>query len=229
MKLAIMQPYFMPYIGYWQLMNAVDTYVVYDDVNYIKGGWVARNNILMNSQSYMFCVTLNGASPNKLFNEITIRDDFVKFRKMLQSCYSHAPYYSDVECIMENIYNYEDRSLGKFMLNSFNVVLNYVGIKRNFILSSTLQKDNSLRGASKVIAICRELGASSYYNAIGGQGLYDKNEFKKNGIELKFLKPELVPYKQLKNDFVAGLSIIDVMMFNSPEEIKQMLDKYELI
>ena len=229
MKLAIMQPYFMPYIGYWQLMNAVDTYVVYDDVNYIKGGWVARNNILMNSQSYMFCVTLNGASSNKLFNEITIRDNFVKFRKMLQSCYSHAPYYSDVECIMENIYNYEDRSLGKFMLNSFNVVLNYVGIKRNFILSSTLQKDNSLRGASKVIAICTELGASTYYNAIGGQSLYDKNEFKTNGIELKFLKPELVPYKQFKNDFVAGLSIIDVMMFNSPEDIKQMLDKYELI
>jgi len=229
MKLAIMQPYFMPYIGYWQLMNAVDTYVVYDDVNYIKGGWVARNNILMNSQSYMFCVTLNGASPNKLFNEITIRDDFVRFRKMLQSCYSHAPYYSDVECIMEDIYNYEDRSLGKFMLNSFNVVLNYVGIKREFILSSTLQKDNSLRGASKVIAICKELGASKYYNAIGGQSLYDKKEFRENGIELKFLKPELVPYKQFKNDFVAGLSIIDVMMFNSPEEIKQMLDKYELI
>lgn len=229
MKLAIMQPYFMPYIGYWQLMNAVDTYVVYDDVNYIKGGWVARNNILMNSQSYMFCVTLNGASPNKLFNEITIRDNFVKFRKMLQSCYSHAPYYSDVECIMEDIYNYEDRSLGKFMLNSFNVVLNYVGIKREFILSSTLQKDNSLRGASKVIAICKELGTSKYYNAIGGQSLYDKKEFRENGLELKFLKPELVPYKQFKNDFVAGLSIIDVMMFNSPEEIKLMLDKYELI
>lgn len=229
MKLAIMQPYFMPYIGYWQLMNAVDTYVVYDDVNYIKGGWVARNNILMNSQSYMFCVTLNGASPNKLFNEITIRDNFVKFRKMLQSCYSHAPYYSEVKCIMENIYNCDDRSLGKFMLNSFNVVLNYVGIKRKVILSSTLEKDNSLHGASKVIAICKELGASKYYNAIGGQSLYDKNEFKDNGIELKFLKPELVPYKQFKNDFVAGLSIIDVMMFNSPEEIKQMLDKYELI
>ena len=183
----------------------------------------------MNSQSYMFCVTLNGASPNKLFNEITIRDDFVKFRKMLQSCYSHAPYYSDVECIMEDIYNYEDRSLGKFMLNSFNVVLNYVGIKREFILSSTLQKDNSLRGASKVIAICKELGTSKYSNALGGQSLYDKKEFRENGIELKFLKPELVPYKQFKNDFVAGLSIIDVMMFNSPEEIKRMFDQYELI
>ena len=224
-----MQPYFMPYIGYWQLMNAVDTYVVYDDVNYIKGGWVSRNNILMNSQSYMFCVTLNGASPNKLFNEITIRDDFVKFRKMLHSCYSHAPYYSDVKCIMENIYNCEDRSLGKFMLNSFNVVLNYVGIKRKLILSSTLKKDNSLRGASKVIAICKELGASKYYNAIGGQSLYDKNEFEDNGIGLYFLKPELVPYKQYKNDFVAGLSIIDVMMFNSPEEIERMFEQYELI
>ena len=224
-----MQPYFMPYIGYWQLMNAVDTYVVYDDVNYIKGGWVSRNNILMNSRSYMFCVTLNGASPNKLFNEITIRDDFVKFRKMLHSCYSHAPYYSDVKCIMDNIYDCEDRSLGKFMLNSFNEVLNYIGIKRNFVLSSTLKKDNSLRGSSKVIAICKELGASKYYNAIGGQSLYDKKEFKDNGIELKFLKSELVPYKQFKNDFVAGLSIIDIMMFNSPEEIKMMLNKYELI
>jgi len=229
MKLAIMQPYFMPYIGYWQLMNAVDTYVVYDDVNYIKGKWVARNNVLMNSQPHLFTITLNGASSNKLFYEITIRDDFVKFRKMLHSCYCHAPYYSEVMRVLESIFLYEDKGVGNFMLHSFKEISDYVGIKTKFLLSSEIDKDNSLRGASKVMHICQKLKADIYINAIGGQNLYDKNEFLKNGIVLKFLKPELMPYKQFDNDFVSGLSIIDVMMFNSVAEIKFMLDEFELV
>ena len=115
MTLGIMQPYFMPYIGYWQLMAAVDTYVVYDDVNYIKGGWVSRNNILLNGERHLFTIALNGASPNKLFNEITIRDDFRKFFRMLESAYKKAPYYQPVMVLLECICNYPNRSLGEFM------------------------------------------------------------------------------------------------------------------
>ena len=229
MKLGIMQPYFMPYLGYWQLMAAVDTYVVYDDVNYIKGGWVARNNILLNGQKHMFTITLNGASPNKLFNEITIKDDFKKFSRLIESAYRKAPYYNDVVALLEKIYNYEDKSLGAFMLNSFQVILDYLGLKTKLILSSSLNKDNNLRGKDKVKSICRLLDADTYYNAIGGQELYEKDDFKTLGIELFFLRSELSKYNQFNNEFVEGLSMIDILMFNSPEDVNNMLNSYQLV
>ena len=229
MTLGIMQPYFMPYIGYWQLMAAVDTYVVYDDVNYIKGGWVSRNNILLNGQKHMFTITLNGASPNKLFNEITIKDDFKKFSRLIESAYRKAPYYAEVSALLNKIYNYEDKSLGAFMMNSFQVVLDYLEIDTKLILSSTIEKDNSLRGKDKVKHICHLLGANTYYNAIGGQELYDKNDFKADGIDLYFVQTNLTPYAQLGNEFVLGLSMIDVLMFNSPTEVKQLLTNYKLV
>ncbi len=229
MKIGIMQPYFMPYIGYWQLMAAVDTYVVYDDVNYIKGGWVARNNILLNGQKHMFTITLNGASPNKLFNEITIKDDFKKFSRLIESAYRKAPYYAEVSALLNKIYNYGDKSLGAFMMNSFQVVLDYLEIDTKLILSSTIEKDNSLRGKDKVKHICHLLGADTYYNAIGGQELYDKNDFRVDGINLQFVQTNLTPYAQLGNEFVPGLSLIDVLMFNSPMETKKMLNAYTLL
>ena len=229
MNLGIMQPYFMPYIGYWQLMAAVDTYVVYDDVNYIKGGWVARNNILLNGQKHMFTITLNGASPNKLFNEITIKDDFKKFSRLIESAYRKAPYYAEVSTLLEKIYSYEDKSLGAFMLNSFQVVLDYLKIDTKLLLSSTIEKDNDLRGKDKIKRICHLLGAATYYNAIGGQELYDKNDFKADGIDLYFVQTNLTPYTQLDNEFVPGLSMIDVLMFNHPIEVKQLLTNYKLV
>lgn len=229
MTLGIMQPYFMPYIGYWQLMAAVDTYVVYDDVNYIKGGWVSRNNILLNGQKHMFTITLNGASPNKLFNEITIKDDFKKFSRLIESAYRKAPYYVEVSALLDKIYNYEDKSLGAFMMHSFQVVLDYLEIDTKLILSSTLEKDNSLCGKEKVKHICQLLGADAYYNAIGGQELYDKDDFKEDGIDLYFVQTNLTPYVQLGNEFVPGLSMIDVLMYNSVKTIKNLLKDYSLV
>ena len=229
MTLGIMQPYFMPYIGYWQLMAAVDKYVVYDDVNYIKGGGVSRNNILMNGQSHMFTITLNGASPNKHFNEIEVRDDFVKFRKMLQSCYVKAPHYAEVMRELEKVFTYENKNLGMFLYHSYQVVLDYLEIETDLILSSQIEKDNSLKAEQKVKHICHLLGADTYYNAIGGQELYDKNDFYDDGIALKFLRTSEYSYQQYKNDFVPNLSIIDVLMFNGKEGTKQLLNEYTLI
>lgn len=224
-----MQPYFMPYIGYWQLMAAVDVYVVYDDVNYIKGGWVSRNRILMDGKPHLFTITLNGASPNKLFNEIEVRDNFVKFRKMLQSCYAKAPYFADTMQLMEQVYSYEQRDLGHFMLNQFQMVLDYLQCDTKLILSSELTKDNTLRGAEKVKHICKLLGADTYYNAIGGRELYDKSDFAVQGVDLKFVQTLSVQYKQFNDDFQPNLSLIDVLMFNSREEVQQLLNQYKLV
>lgn len=220
----------MPYIGYFQLMKAVDKYVIYNDVNYIKGGWVARNNILINGKKQLFTIKLQGASPNKHFAEIQILDDFKKLIKTLEMNYSKAPFFQSTMGLMERIFSYPEKRLDLFIKNSFEQILFFGGIKTELILSSDIVKDNSLRGKDKVMEICKILQADTYYNAIGGKELYDKKEFEDNGISLHFLKTdENLRYKQFSNmDFVPNLSIIDVLMFNSVEEVIGMLDDYIL-
>lgn len=230
MKLAIMQPYFMPYIGYFQLMKAVDKFVVYNDVNYIKGGWVARNNILVGGEKKLFTIKLKGASPNKYFLDINVLDDFKKFLRTLETNYSKAPFFLPVMDLMEKIVLFPDRRLDLFIKNSFEIVLSYLDIDTELLLSSDLKKDNALHGKDKVLNICKVLGADAYYNAIGGKKLYDKTDFATNGVSLSFLKTdENLYYTQFPNmDFVSNLSMIDVLMFNSVEKVNQMLDDYIL-
>lgn len=228
-KLAIMQPYFMPHLGYFQLMDAVDEYVIYDDVQFIKGGWINRNNILISGRKSLFTIMLEGASPNKLINEIIIKDDFRKFKKSIEITYAKAPYREAVINLLGRICSYEDKNLSRFIGNSFKELALYLGIETRLTYSSRLRKDSSLRGQDKVISICKELGAQTYINSIGGVELYSKENFLSEGIELMFLKSLPVRYHQLGYDFVPGLSIIDVMMFNSRGEIAKMLRNYELV
>ena len=229
MKLGIMQPYFMPYIGYWQLMAAVDTYVIYDDVNYIKKGWINRNNILVNNAKQLFTISLNGASQNKLINEITIADDFTKLRKTIHIAYHKAPYYNDVMALLDKIFSYQSNNLADFIANSIKHVCQYLGIQTKIIMSSDIDKDNTLKGQDKILEICKLLDADTYYNAIGGQELYDKSVFEKENIKLCFLKSDIPEYSQYKNAFVPGLSIIDVLMFNNPMQVNKMLIDYILV
>ena len=141
-----MQPYFMPYIGYFQLIKAVDKYVIYDDVNYIKGGWINRNNLLIGGEKRMFTITLKGASPNKLINEIEIGDSFQKLLKTLQTNYSKTPYFRQTMELMEQIILFPDRQLANFIANSLSKVTEYLGINTEFIISSQLPKNISLKG-----------------------------------------------------------------------------------
>lgn len=227
MTLGIMQPYFMPYIGYFQLMKAVDRYVVYDDVNYIKCGWVNRNNILINGEKKMFTITLKKASPNKLFNEIVIGDDFGKLMKTLRINYSKAINFDETMTLMERIISFPDKQLAMFIANSFQEILKYLSIDTELLMSSSIIKDNSLRGKDKIIHMCKVLGADVYYNAIGGQNLYDKEEFKKQGIVLNFVDPVVQCYPQLHvNEFVSNLSMIDILMNNTKDDVNKLLDAY---
>lgn len=227
-----MQPYFFPYIGYWQLLNAVDKYVVYDDVNFINRGWINRNRILINGQPSFFTLPLEGASQNKRISEIQVFDDKKTLQKnvrTLECAYKRAPCFKEVNPVVEQILFGKERNLAKFLLNSIRGINEYIGIQTEVVLSSSLPKDNSLKGQDKILSICRLLGATEYYNAVGGQELYSFDVFRKKGISLKFLKTEPISYRQFGNEFQSNLSIIDVMMFNSKEEIKEMLGKYTLI
>jgi hypothetical protein len=230
MKLGIMQPYFLPYIGYFQLINAVDEYVIYDDVQYIKGGWINRNRQLLNSNDFMFNLILLGSSPNKLINEIVVAENQFKLLKTIELAYKKAPFYFLVFPLLENIINYENRNLAKYIGNSLIQIAAYLNLNTEFIYSSEIKEKNSfLKGQEKVINICSVLNATEYINAIGGQELYDKTEFERHNIKLSFLKTYQIEYKQFKNEFVPNLSILDIIMFNSVEEINAMLNKYELL
>lgn len=227
--LGIMQPYLFPYLGYFQLIKLVDEYVVYDDVQFIKGGWINRNNILLNGERKLLSVRLRGASPNKRINEIEIADDFTRFVQTLEMAYAGAPYQADVMALIERIVAHEDRNLARFAEHSLRCTAEHLGLDTVFTVSSDLRKDDALRGQEKVLAICRELSADRYVNAIGGRELYHQADFSREGVELRFLRPTPSPYVQFRNDFVAGLSIIDVLMFNAPERVDEMLDQYELL
>lgn len=229
MKVGIMQPYFMPYIGYFQLIKAVDKYVVFDDVNYINRGWINRNNILVGGQKRLFTIELNGASQNKHINEIEIKDDFKKFMKTIQMNYSKAPNYQAVMALLENIIAFHDKQLAKFIKNCIQEILHYLIIDTEIIMSSDIDKDNQLKGKEKIINICKNLQSDFYINAIGGTDMYNKDDFKKNGIQLLFLKTNEISYKQFNHLYVPSLSIIDVLMFNSVDKVNSLLDSYDFI
>lgn len=229
MTIAIMQPYLFPYIGYWQLINAVDTFVIYDDVNYINKGYINRNSILSNGKSQQFTLELIGASQNKLINEIEVGNNLKKLLKTIEMSYKKAPYFDNIFLIIEDIFNQEEKNLAKFIGYSLQKIANYLDIDTKFIYSSHIEKDNTLKAQDKIIDICKKLEARVYINSIGGQELYNKEKFKEENIKLNFLKTQFIEYKQFKNDFVPSLSIIDILMFNSKDEIKNMLNRYELV
>jgi hypothetical protein len=232
MKTAIMQPYIFPYIGYFQLIDSVDTFVVYDDVNYIKKGWINRNNILVNGKSHLFSIQLSAVSQNKLINEISIDGD-LKWKndllKTISLAYAKAPFYLQVFPIIESIILYEESNLAKFLTHSLRKICSHLAIETNIVVSSEIEKNNDLKAQDKIIEICEKLNTTQYINAIGGIELYEKQTFTNHNITLQFIKSNPIKYAQFKNEFIPWLSIVDVMMFNSAAAIKTMLANYELI
>ncbi len=232
MKLAIMQPYLFPYIGYFQLINAVDTFVIYDDVNFIKKGWINRNSILVNNKSFLFSAPLKEVSQNKRINEIFIDTNANwqnELLKTIEYSYKKAPFFSAVFPIINSVLTQNETNLSKFITYSLQTIAQYLTIKTNFIISSDIEKNNDLKGQDKIIEICKKCNATSYINAIGGIELYNTNDFLQQNIQLHFIKTNPIEYTQFKNEFVPWLSIIDVLMFNDVEKVKIMLNNYDLV
>lgn len=232
MKIGIMQPYFFPYIGYWQLINAVDKYVICDDVNYIKNGWINRNKILINKEPRLISLQIRKVSQNKLINEVELFGDINYNNNLLKNIeiyYKKAPYFNDVFPLIERAIYQNERNIARYLEYVIRLVCNYLNIDTELIISSELDKNNDLRFQDRVIDICKILQADQYINAIGGLNLYSKEEFALENIQLYFLKTGEVSYQQFNNEFIPNLSIIDVMMFNSIEEITIMLTRYELV
>lgn len=231
MKLAIMQPYFLPYIGYWQLMNTVDTFVVYDNIQYTKKGWINRNRFLQNGKPAYFTLPLKKDSDYLNVVDRRIADDFnpEKIYNQLNAAYKKAPFFSDTMAIVDDAINCKKTGLFDFVINSIFVIRKHLDITSEMIISSAIDIDHSLRGKYKVMEICRALGADNYINPIGGMELYNADEFQKKGIKLSFLKPRLTPYEQNCLPFVEGLSVIDGLMFKGREWTIKQLKDFELM
>ncbi len=230
MKLAIMQPYLFPYIGYFQLMNAVDEFVVYDNIEYTKKGWINRNRILVNGKDSYISFPLKNDSDYLNINERYLADSWVTERKKIlnkiSESYKKSPNYNTVFPIIEKAVLFQDTNLFLFILHSLNLIREYLEIQTPLTKSSSVPIEHTLKAEKKVIGICKSRNADTYVNPIGGVDLYSKEQFKMEGIDLYFLKSKDISYKQYNNQFVPWLSIIDVLMFNSKDEIKRLIDFY---
>jgi ribosomal protein S18 acetylase RimI-like enzyme len=234
MKMGANQPYFLPYIGYWQLINAVDKFVLADILQFNKEGWIHRNRILRDGKDVLFTIPLKSDSSFVDISEKFISDQYFdkdadRLLRKIENSYHKAPHFEEAMPIIKKCFLYNEKNLFKFILNSVQLICGYIGITTEIMILSNLYMDHSLKLQDRAIEICKTLNATLYVNSIGGLELYDGKSFGLNGIELKFIKSKTSEYKQFNNEFVPSLSIIDVMMFNSKDDIKRMLNMYELI
>lgn len=222
-----MQPYIFPYIGYFQLINAVDKFVVYDNIQFTKKGWINRNRILVNGKDEYFTLPLKKDSDYLNVDERKLAETFstekIKLLRKIKEAYKKAPYFEEAFPVIETIINQQEENLFKFIYQSLINVCRYLEIETEFMVSSSIPIDHTLKAQDKVIVICKQLQASNYINPIGGLELYAKETFNENKLALSFIKSNTITYQQYNNEFVPWLSIIDVMMFNSKEKIQEYL------
>lgn len=231
MKLAIMQPYFYPYLGYWQLINAVDRFVIYDDVNYIKSGWINRNRILINGVATYITVPLYQSSSYKRICDTqlqTLINWSDKVLKKIENTYKKTPYFTDVFPIIKKIILYKTVNLADFLANQLIELSKLMSLDTEIVLTSRIYENHQLSGQERVIDICKCEKTDIYLNAIGGQSLYDSKTFSEAGIKLQFIEMKPLPYPQKSIEFIPYLSIIDVLMNVGIEGMKEHLNAFEL-
>ena len=232
MRLGIMQPYFLPYIGYFQLLNYCDTFVLYDDVEYSKKGWINRNRIQQDGEIRLFSLSLKKASDYSTIKARLLSENFdrSKLLRTFESAYRKAPHFDELINFLGPIVSFESNNLFSYLENSISVVGEHLGVNTKLIKSSELDIDPKFRGQERVLEICNLLKAEQYINPVGGLNLYDVDSFKSRGLDLKFIKSRLTPYFQGDFDFIPALSIIDQIAFSGSSEITQTLvSDYDLL
>lgn len=238
MTLAIMQPYFLPYIGYMQLLNAVDAFVFYDDVAFINRGWVNRNKLLVGGKEWLFTIPLKDASQNKAIRDIALADDPKwrgKLLRTIEQSYRKAPLFADVMPITERIINAQagngsDVSVADYIFHSFTELTAYLGITTRLVSTSAVYDNAHLKAQDRIVDICRQEGAERYINPIGGTELYSQSGFDAIDCELAFIQTRRITYPQQgATEFVPWLSILDLLMNKEAEAIRPLLNEFDLI
>jgi hypothetical protein len=232
MRLAIMQPYFFPYIGYFQLLHAVDRFVIYDDVNFIKKGWINRNRILVNGEPTLFSIPLQKISQNKHIRDTELSDDPKwrdKLLRMFELAYKKAPGFPAVFPRLEALIQAEYPSVAALNLASIRFVKDYLEINTDLVASSTKYDNAHLKGQERILDICLQESARTYINPTGGMELYDPSLFEGRNIELFFIQPAPTPYRQSGPVFHANLSMIDALMFLEIPDLKTRLTECRFV
>ena len=235
MKIAIMQPYLFPYLGYYQLVNAVDQFIFFDDVHYINKGWINRNQLWGKPDAYKFSVPLKGASQNRIIKDIEL-DAFdkwsCKFLKTVETTYKKAAFFEPTFAFLQHFFKSKNyNSINQLACDSIKAVSDLLQIDTVFSNAQSYQYklSNSLNGEDKVLSLCSLTNANQYINSKNGEALYNKDRFQLKGIQLNFIHMNEVTYQQFEEKtFLPCLSIIDVMMFNSLETTQDLLNKYSL-
>jgi hypothetical protein len=232
MKLGIMQPYFLPYIGYFQLIASVDQFIVYDNIKYTKKGWINRNRMLLNGTDAMFSLPLKKGSDSLdvVARELATDFDRIKLLNQFKGAYGRAPQFELTYPVLEQIVQHDDVNLFRYIHHSIVRLCEHLGIKTAIRISSEIGIDHDLKGQDKVLALCKAAGANTYINTIGGVELYAKDDFRIQGIDLQFIKARPFEYVQFVAPFVPWLSIVDVLMFNPLNTVRSYINEnYELI
>ena len=228
-----MQPYLFPYLGYFQLINAVDKIVIYDNIEYTRKGWINRNRILLDGKDKFFTIPVKKDSDFLNIRERYLADNSeIKIRKILaqiSNSYRKAPFFKEIYPVLERLFLSGKKNLFDYVFNTISEICTLLEIKTELIISSELKMDHDLKAEQKVLEINRILNSDIYINPIGGTELYDKENFKNKGVELLFIKSKPISYDQSGNEFTEGLSIIDVMMFNDLNKVKSFLNEFELV
>ena len=222
-----MQPYFLPYIGYWQLMAAVDTFVVYDNIKYTKKGWTNRNRMLLNGEAATFSLPLAKDSDDLDVVQRRLADTFqrTKLLAQLEGAYRKAPYFAEVRPLLEQVVMHPQDNLFDYLWHSIACLAKHLGLNTHLVRSSDIAIDHDLKSQDKVLALCAATGASTYINTMGGRELYAPQAFAERSITLQFIRPTEVSYPQFGNAFVPWLSIVDVLMFNPIEQVRSFSEE----
>jgi len=233
-KIGIMQPYFLPYIGYFQLMDMVDEFVIYDNIEFSRASWIRRNRMLQNGEDAYFILPLKKDSDFLDVDQRYLIDEFEieagKLLRKIEANYSKAPFFNEFFPIVKKIIYCEERNLFDYILNSVNIIKEFLAIQTPVKIFSHLGKEiRNLKAQDKVITACKKMHATHYINSIGGVDLYEQEKFQKENIELLFYRPKHFEYPQFDNEFIPFLSILDVCMFNDITKVKEYLKQYEII
>jgi len=227
MKIAIMQPYFFPYIGYFKLVNKIDKFVFYSDVNYIKNGWINRNRIIHNDSFIYVTVPLRKASSFAKINTIVVENSIKwreKISRQISNSYMKAPYFNNImPIIMEIIYE-DALTIAEISKKSVINICKYLNINKEFI-DSDVYKNTNLNSVNRILDICKKENAEEYWNLPGGKGIYNPKDFSEINCQFELIKSDEIKYIQFGNNFIASLSIIDVLMFNSAKQIENYILK----
>ncbi|MBR4826591.1 MAG: WbqC family protein [Bacteroidales bacterium] len=230
MTLSANQPYFMPYLPYWQLIDCADTFLVSDDYHYMKQSWIPRNRILVNGRWQYFRLEINDQSCHRLIRDTQLLPlDVTTKLRTLEMAYHKAPHFAEGYALCERVLSCKSLNLCEFLTASIKQVCDYLYITTRIAFTSDVPGNCELRKEERIYDFCRHFGADRYVNAIGGRQMYHVPEFAARGIRLEFLNSRIPPYKQFDDVFIPALSVIDAVMFLSREQLRDALDKRTFI